>query len=204
MSGISFDSVAGPLLGSMEGDDSHKWNLIQLLNPVLKMPTLPIVEPPTDLQPSMTRTIHILNGPNLNRLGVREPAIYGSETLASIQRRCETRALTHGLSIVFRQTNTEGVLVEHIHEACDQGAAGIVINPAGYSFTSVALVDALKMFEGPKIEVHLSNIHARDAMYHHSLVSRFATAVIAGLGAEGYLVAVDAVAARLPETGAGQ
>lgn len=150
----------------------------------------------------MTRTIHILNGPNLNRLGVREPAIYGSDTLATIRERCEQRAASHALAIRFLQTNIEGVLVEQIHEACDQGAAGIVINPAGYSFTSVALVDALKMFEGPKIEVHLSNIHARDAMYHHSLVSRFVTAVVAGLGAEGYLVAVDAVATRLPASGA--
>jgi len=150
----------------------------------------------------MARTIFILNGPNLNRLGVREPTIYGTDTLAMIQERCEARAATHGLQVEFRQTNIEGHLVESIHEACDTGAAGLIINPAGYSFTSVALVDALKMFDGPKMEVHLSNIHARDPMYHHSLVSKVATAVIAGLGAEGYLVAVDAVAHRLPKVAA--
>ncbi len=145
----------------------------------------------------MSRTLFILNGPNLNRLGIREPAIYGKETLAVIRARCEARAATHGLSVDFRQSNFEGALIESIHEACDTGAAGLVINPAGYSFTSVALLDALKMFEGPKIEVHISNIHARDPIYHHSLVSRVATAVIAGLGGDGYLHAIDAIAARI-------
>ena len=149
----------------------------------------------------MARTIFILNGPNLNRLGVREPSIYGSETLAAIRLRCEERAATLGLAIDFRQSNFEGALIESIHEACDSGAAGLIINPAGYSFSSVALVDALKMFEGPKMEVHLSNIHARDPMYHHSLVSKVATAVIAGLGGDGYLVALDAVAQRLLPAG---
>ncbi len=147
----------------------------------------------------MSRTIYILNGPNLNRLGVREPSIYGTETLAAIRARCEARAATHGLAVEFRQTNIEGLLVEAVHEACDRGAAGIVINPAGYSFTSVALLDALKMFDGPKMEVHLSNIHSRDPIYHHSLVSKVATAVIAGLGGDGYLVAIDAIAARIPK-----
>ena len=142
----------------------------------------------------MSRTIFILNGPNLNRLGQREPSIYGTETLADIRQRCEERAASQGLSLDFRQTNIEGVLVEHVHEAIDTGAVGLIINPAGYSFTSVALLDALKMFDGPKLEVHLSNIHARDAIYHHSLVSKVATAVIAGLGGDGYLHAVDAVA----------
>ena len=145
----------------------------------------------------MSRTLFILNGPNLNLLGVREPAIYGTETLAAIEQRCIERAAHHGLAVDFRQSNFEGELIESIHEAREQ-AAGLIINPAGYSFTSVALVDALKMFDGPKMEVHLSNIHARDPMYHHSLVSKVATAVIAGLGAEGYLVAIDAVARRLP------
>lgn len=144
----------------------------------------------------MTRTVFVLNGPNLNRLGTREPAIYGTETLAAIRARCEARAAQLGFALDFRQTNIEGQLVEHVHAACDAGAAGIVINPAGYSFTSIALLDALKMFEGPKMEVHLSNIHARDPIYHHSLVSKVATAVIAGLGGDGYLVALDAIAAR--------
>jgi 3-dehydroquinate dehydratase II len=145
----------------------------------------------------MTQKIFILNGPNLNRLGVREPSIYGSETLASIQQRCEARATAHGLGIEFRQTNFEGTLIESVHEACDSAAVGIIINPAGYSFSSVALLDALKMFGGPKIEVHLSNIHSREAIYHHSLVSKTATAVIAGLGGDGYMYAVDAIAKRI-------
>jgi 3-dehydroquinate dehydratase II len=144
------------------------------------------------------RTVYVLNGPNLNLLGVREPAIYGTDTLASIRARCEARAAVHGLAVEFRQSNFEGALIESIHEAREK-AAGLVINPAGYSFSSVALVDALKMFDGPKMEVHISNIHARDPMYHHSLVSKVATAVIAGLGAEGYLVAIDAIAARIPK-----
>lgn len=139
-------------------------------------------------------TVLILNGPNLNRLGKREPAIYGTETLDSIRQRCEARASAQGLGVDFRQTNFEGALVESIHEACDGGFEAIIINPAGYSFTSVALLDALKQFDGPKIEVHLSNIHTREAIYHHSLVSKTATAVIAGLGAQGYLYALDAVA----------
>jgi 3-dehydroquinate dehydratase II len=143
------------------------------------------------------RTVYVLNGPNLNLLGVREPAIYGTDTLADIRARCEARAATHGLAIEFRQSNFEGALIESIHEAREK-AVGLVINPAGYSFSSVAIVDALKMFDGPRMEVHISNIHARDPMYHHSLVSKVATAVIAGLGAEGYLVAVDAIAARVP------
>ena len=142
----------------------------------------------------MSHTVFVLNGPNLNRLGKREPAIYGTDTLAAIQQRCEARATELGLTLDFRQTNFEGTLVESVHEACDTGAAAIVINPAGYSFTSIALLDALKQFDGPKLEVHLSNIHTREAIYHHSLVSKTATAVIAGLGADGYVTAVEAVA----------
>lgn len=139
-------------------------------------------------------TIFILNGPNLNRLGRREPHIYGHETLADVRARCERRASALGFTIDFRQSNFEGAIVEAVHEACDLGAAGIVINPAGYSFTSVPIVDALKMFDGPRIEVHISNIHAREPMYHRSLVSSVATAVIAGLGTPGYEAAIDAVA----------
>ena len=146
-------------------------------------------------------TVLILNGPNLNRLGKREPAIYGTETLASIRQRCEDRAAGLGLSVDFRQSNFEGALVESVHEACDGAFEAIIINPAGYSFTSIALLDALKQFVGPKIEVHLSNIHTREAIYHHSLVSKTATAVIAGLGAQGYMLAVDAVAHLLGQGG---
>ena len=144
---------------------------------------------------AMAKTVFVLNGPNLNLLGVREPKIYGTQTLDDIKRRCVARAGTHGLAIDFRQSNFEGVLIESVHEARDK-AAGIVINPAGLSFTSISLLDSLKMFEGPKIEVHLSNIHQREAIYHRSLISTIATGVIAGLGVEGYELAIDAIASR--------
>ena len=132
----------------------------------------------------------ILNGPNLNRLGTREPAIYGTATLADIEAMC--RRQVPDRPIVFRQTNSEAQLIDWIHEAIDD-AAGIIINPAAFSFTSIALLDALKMFPGPIVEVHLSNIHKREAIYHRSLVSTVATAVIAGLGATGYALATRAM-----------
>jgi 3-dehydroquinate dehydratase-2 len=137
----------------------------------------------------MAKPIFVLNGPNLNRLGTREPEIYGTTTLADIEAMC--RAAVPDQPVDFRQTNYEGELVEWVQEAIDT-AAGIVINPAGYSFTSIALLDALKMFPGPIVELHISNIHRREAHYHRSLVSQVATAVIAGLGAAGYPVAVRA------------
>lgn len=140
----------------------------------------------------MSKRIFVLNGPNLNLLGQREPAIYGTTTLAEIRERCEAKAASLGYEIDFRQTNFEGELVESVHQA-RQEACGIVINPAGYSFTSVALLDSLKMFDRPKIELHISNIHQREAIYHNSLVSRTATAVIAGLGAAGYELAIQAI-----------
>jgi len=136
------------------------------------------------------RPLHILNGPNLNRLGTREPAVYGTTTLAEIEAQCRDEAGAR--AIVFRQTNSEAQLVDWIHEATDE-ACGIVINPAAYSFTSIAIVDALKMFAGPVIEVHISNIHRREPMYQRSLVSTVATAVIAGLGPAGYRHAVRAL-----------
>jgi 3-dehydroquinate dehydratase II len=136
------------------------------------------------------RPIFVLNGPNLNRLGTREPEIYGSTTLAEIGAMC--RAALPERPIAFRQTNSEGQLVEWVHEAIDT-ADGIVINPAGYSFTSIALIDALKMFPGPIVELHLSNIHRREPIYHRSLVSTVASAVIAGLGAAGYPAALRAI-----------
>lgn len=142
----------------------------------------------------MNKPILVLNGPNLNRLGTREPQIYGTTTLADIEAMC--RAAAPGLPVEFRQTNHEGELIEWIHEAIDQAAA-IVINPAAWSFTSIALLDALKMFPGPIVEIHISNIHRREAHYHHSYVSLAATAVIAGLGAEGYGTAVKAAAKLL-------
>lgn len=137
--------------------------------------------------------IYILNGPNLNLLGQREPAIYGSTTLAEIGERCAAKAKTLGFTVDFRQTNFEGELVESVQQA-RQEACGIIINPAGYSFTSVALLDALKMFERPKIELHISNVHARESIYHNSLVSRTATGIIIGLGAAGYELAIQAMA----------
>jgi 3-dehydroquinate dehydratase-2 len=135
----------------------------------------------------MTRPIYVLNGPNLNRLGLREPEIYGRTTLAEVEAMCRAAAGDHPL--VFRQTNFEGELVGWIHEAIDADA-GIIINPAGLTFTSIPVLDALKMAPGPIIELHISNIHRREAIYHKSLVSTVATAVIAGLGPRGYPAAV--------------
>jgi 3-dehydroquinate dehydratase-2 len=136
----------------------------------------------------LKKPIFILNGPNLNRLGTREPEIYGATTLAQIEAMCRTASLP----IEFRQTNSETELIEWVHEAID-GAAGIIINAAAFSFTSLALLDALKMFPGPIIELHISNIHRREELYHRSLVSRVATGVIVGLGAGGYPIAVHAM-----------
>ena len=133
--------------------------------------------------------IHVLGGPNLNRLGTREPEIYGTTTLADIEAMC--RGATDR-EIVFRQTNHEGQLVDWIHEAIDAPAHAIVINPAGLSFHSVPVLDALKMAPMPVIELHISNIHARDEVHRHSMISAVATAVIAGLGARGYVHAVRA------------
>lgn len=133
------------------------------------------------------KPVYVLNGPNLNRLGLREPAIYGTTTLAEIEGLCRAAAGDTGL--VFRQSNREYELIDWIHEAIDEASA-LVINPAGLSFASIPLLDALKMVPGPLIELHISNIHRREAIYHKSLVSTVATAVIAGLGARGYPVAV--------------
>ena len=142
--------------------------------------------------------IFVLNGPNLNLLGEREPHIYGSVTLAEIEGRAHARAAERGLAVEFRQTNFEGVLIESVHEARKR-AAGIVINPAGLTFTSIALLDSLKMFDGPKIELHISNVHKREEIYHNSLVSKTATAVMAGLGPSGYEVAIDAMRMLIDE-----
>ena len=139
----------------------------------------------------MSGPIHVLNGPNLNRLGKREPDIYGHTTLAEIEVMC--REAAGDTAVVFRQTNWEGQLVDWIHEATDGDAAGIVINPAGLTFNSIPVLDALKMFDRPIIELHITNIHRRDALYHRSLVSTVATAVIAGLGARGYATAMRAM-----------
>lgn len=148
----------------------------------------------------MTRTIYVLNGPNLNRLGKREPEIYGHTTLAEVEAMC--RAAAGDDTIVFHQTNYEGQLVDWIHEATDGNAAGIVINPAGLTFGSIPVLDALKMFKGFIIELHISNIHRREAIYHHSLVSAAATAVMAGFGARGYATAVRSMREWLDDKGA--
>jgi 3-dehydroquinate dehydratase-2 len=136
------------------------------------------------------KPIYVLNGPNLNRLGKREPEIYGTTTLAEIETWC--REVAGDRPLRFHQTNAEHQLVDWVHEAIDEGA-GIVINPAGLSFRSIPLLDALKMFSGPIIELHISNIHRREEIYRHSLVSQAATAVIAGLGPQGYKVATRAL-----------
>lgn len=141
----------------------------------------------------MTKPIFVLNGPNLNRLGLREPDLYGATTLAQVEALCHASAC--GRTIEFRQTNSEERLIDWVHEAID-AAAGIIINPAAFTFTSLALFDALKMFPGPIFEFHITNVHRREAVYHHSYVSKVATAVMAGMGADGYGIAVQAMCAR--------
>ena len=141
----------------------------------------------------MILPVYVLNGPNLNLLGTREPEIYGRATLADIEKATAARAKQHGLRIVFRQSNHEGALVDWIHEARSKGA-GIIINAGAYSHTSIALHDALKALDKPVIEVHLSNPKRREAFRHHSYVSEAAKGVICGLGITGYLLAVEAMA----------
>jgi 3-dehydroquinate dehydratase-2 len=140
--------------------------------------------------------ILVLNGPNLNLLGLREPEIYGRTTLADIERRCTTEGKRLGLAVECRQSNIEGELVTWVQQARGQ-QAGLVINPGAYSHTSIALLDALKAVDLPSIEVHLSNIHRREEFRRHSYVSLGVTGVICGLGAEGYALALAALAERL-------
>ncbi|MFT4078006.1 type II 3-dehydroquinate dehydratase [Rhodomicrobium lacus] len=139
------------------------------------------------------KPIFILNGPNLNLLGEREPEIYGGDTLSTIEEALRNRAVSLGLTIDFRQTNHEGVLVDQIQEA-RHAASGLILNAGAYTHTSVAIHDALRSLSFPIIEVHLSNIYKREAFRHHSYVSPAATGVICGLGAQGYGLALDAVA----------
>jgi 3-dehydroquinate dehydratase-2 len=138
----------------------------------------------------------ILNGPNLNLLGVREPHIYGSTTLAAIEAACRDLAKVLDAQLAFHQSNHEGVLVDLIQDA-RAGADAIIINPAGFSFSSIAILDALKAFDGPVIEVHISNIHARDEHHRHSKISGGVRGVVCGLGPYGYLVAMLAAAKML-------
>lgn len=144
----------------------------------------------------MSKTIYVLNGPNLNLLGKREPKTYGHETLVDVEKLCQDAAAESGLSVRLLQSNAEAQLIDWIHEARDD-ACGIVINPAGYSHTSVALRDALAAFDGPILEVHISNIHAREHFRHHSFVSAVAQGVICGCGIQGYAFGVQRVAALL-------
>lgn len=138
------------------------------------------------------KPIHVLNGPNLNLLGVREPHIYGGTTLEQIGERCAARAKAAGYELVMRQTNHEGVLIDQIHEARTEASA-IILNAGAFTHTSVAVLDALKALEIPVVECHLSNPHAREDFRHHSYVSKVAAGVVAGFGAASYEIALDGV-----------
>ena len=145
----------------------------------------------------MPKPIFILNGPNLNLLGLRQPEIYGTQTLDDVAEACAALAEDLGLSVRFHQSNHEGQLVDWVQDA-RSAASGIIINPAAYSHTSIAILDALNAFDGPVIEVHISNIHKREAFRHHSHVSVRADGVIAGCGVEGYLLALRRMVSLLP------
>jgi 3-dehydroquinate dehydratase-2 len=142
----------------------------------------------------MAKTVYVLNGPNLNLLGSREPEIYGRATLADVEKLCRATAKQHGLAVEFRQSNHEGEIIDWIQEARAKKAAGLVINPAGYGHTSVAILDALAALEVPIIEVHISNIHARESFRRRTYVSQVARAVLCGFGIHGYALAIDGLA----------
>ena len=142
----------------------------------------------------MAKTVYVLNGPNLNLLGSREPEIYGRATLADVEKLCRATAKQHSLAVEFRQSNHEGEIIDWIQEARAKKAAGLVINPAGYGHTSVAILDALAALEVPVIEVHISNIHARESFRRRTYVSQVARAVLCGFGIHGYALAIDGLA----------
>ena len=144
----------------------------------------------------MASNIYILNGPNLNLLGTREPDVYGKATLADIEQMCRAAAKKHGLEVVFRQTNVEGELVNWLQEARTK-AAGVILNAGAYTHTSIAIHDALRAGTMPVVEVHLSNPFAREPFRHHSYISAVAKGVICGFGAQSYVLAVDALASVL-------
>ncbi|MAH83447.1 MAG: type II 3-dehydroquinate dehydratase [Rhodospirillaceae bacterium TMED8] len=144
----------------------------------------------------MSGKVLILNGPNLNLLGTRDPNVYGTETLENIKHACANHAALVGLETDFRQSNSEGELVNYIHDAA-HNHDGIVVNAGAYTHTSVAILDALLAIRLPIIEVHLSNIYRRDEFRHFSYISKAATGVICGLGSQGYLLAIDALSTRL-------
>jgi 3-dehydroquinate dehydratase-2 len=141
----------------------------------------------------MSKPIYVLSGPNLNLLGVREPEIYGYETLDDIRVRCERRAGEHGLAVVFRQSNHEGHLIDWIQEARTEGSA-LVINGGAYSHTSIAILDAIKMLKIPTVECHLSNPSTRETFRHHTYLGLVCTGVVAGFGSNSYLLAIEAAA----------
>jgi len=145
----------------------------------------------------MPKTVYVLNGPNLNLLGTREPEIYGHATLADVEKLCRATAKQHGLTIEFRQSNHEGEIIDWIQEARAANVAGLVINPAGYSHTSVAILDALAAMQAPVIEVHISNIHSREPFRRRSYVSQTARAVLCGFGIDGYALAITGLAAMI-------
>jgi 3-dehydroquinate dehydratase II len=147
----------------------------------------------------MTKPIYVLNGPNLNRLGLREPEIYGHTTLAGVEAFC--REAAGDIDVVFRQSNSEERLIEWIHEAID-ASCGMLINPAAFTFYSVAIMDALKMYPHPLIEFHISNVHQREEVYHRSLMSSVVTVVMAGAGAKGYGHAIRILRDLIADAGA--
>jgi 3-dehydroquinate dehydratase-2 len=143
----------------------------------------------------MPETLYVINGPNLNLLGTREPEKYGRNTLADVEALCGDAARRHGYAVEFRQSNHEGEVVDWIQEAGRKRAAGIVLNAAGYTHTSVAIMDAIAAVSVPTIEVHITNIHAREAFRHTSYVSMAAKALVCGFGITGYALAIDGLAA---------
>jgi len=143
----------------------------------------------------MPKTVYVINGPNLNLLGTREPEKYGHASLAEVETLCRETAARHSLTVEFRQSNHEGEIVDWIQEAHANKAAGVVINPAGYTTTSVAILDAILAVQLPVVEIHITNIHAREGFRHHSYVSKAARAVICGFGIEGYALAITGLAA---------
>ena len=145
----------------------------------------------------MANTIYVLNGPNLNLLGTREPETYGHASLADVEKLCKATAAQFALTADCRQSNREGELIEFVHEAHANKAAGIVINAGGYSHTSIALHDALAAVKIPAVEVHISNIHARESFRHHSFTARAAFASLCGFGIDGYRLAINGLAARI-------
>jgi 3-dehydroquinate dehydratase-2 len=147
----------------------------------------------------MKRVVYIINGPNLNLLGKRQPAIYGHETLADVEIACRRVATESNLELKFHQSNREYEIIDWIHEARET-AAGIVINPAAFTHTSVAILDALNAFDGPVLEIHISNVHKREAFRHHSYVSSRADGVIAGFGTQGYTLALQRLSRLIDET----